>query len=248
MGLSKIMFAVRAKPGLTRAEALDHLANRHAPLVAASVTVRARMRTYIQNRAVDAPGVPDQTSDRDWIVEGWRDMTVAIPEPPVAADAIALREDEARFPDRATLLALAVDQQDMAIEPSGNRGAIKLFTYFRRAPDAGDDWAGAWEAAAQKLAAAPAFAQRCRRIERNVARAGEGQSKRADAGPSAPVVPDYDGVDVWRFAAIADIEALFADPEARMAITDYERFLDPASRFRFVAEEHVIFDDAGVTH
>ena len=50
--LAKLMFAVRAKPGLTRAEALTHLRDRHAPLVAASTTNRQRLRTYIQNHAL----------------------------------------------------------------------------------------------------------------------------------------------------------------------------------------------------
>ena len=56
--LVKLMAAVCAKPSLTREQALAHLRERHAPLVAASTTMRQRLKTYIQNHAIDAPCVP----------------------------------------------------------------------------------------------------------------------------------------------------------------------------------------------
>ena len=99
MNLQKLFMLLRAKPGLTRAQALKYLKEHHGPIVLASATLRMRVKKYVQHHVIDAPSIPQLRSDRDWIVESWVDPNVLLPEPPTAADAILVREDEQKFPD-----------------------------------------------------------------------------------------------------------------------------------------------------
>jgi hypothetical protein len=249
--LAKIMFAVRAKPGLTRGEALSHLRDRHAPLVAASATNRQRLLTYVQNRALEFGDIPALTADRDWIIESWRDLDVELAEPPVAADAILLREDEARFPDRATLLTLQVEE----IPVWQRRGAddplaaqVKLFTYFRYGREPGTaSFREAWAREAERLSSVPDFRRHVASFVRNLAVPGKGPPSNLAATPSASAAPPFDGVDIWRFDTVEAVAALFNLGRFKDVLKIYEASMfSPGSHFRFLASEHLIFDDAGI--
>ncbi len=245
----KLMFAVRAKPGLTREEALEHLAQRHAPLVKGSVTLRKRLKTYIQNHAISAPSVPKLTLARDWIVESWRDPSVVLPEPPEAPDAIEVREDEGRFPDRATLLALNTEEAPVwHADPNAPFASApyKIFTYFKRNPEiAPEAFDRAWSEAADALSAISPFREKATSFIRNRPVPGEGGPKTASGGPSAPVVPQYDAVDIWRFPTREALEALVSEGGFRSAMDGYEkRLAEPGSLFRFASVESIVFDDA----
>ncbi len=250
-GLSKLMFAVRAKPGLTREQALAHLRERHAPLVAASTTNRQRLKTYIQNHAMDAAGVPGLTRDRDWIIESWRAPDVVLPEPPVAPDAIALREDEARFPDRATLLTLQVVEEPVWIaDPTAPFAAapVKLFTYGQR--KAGADkatFALLWTEAAERLAAHPAFRRCAASFIRNRPVPGMGAPVTVTAAPSAALEPPYDAVDIWRFPDAMTMVRLFEDAAFAEAVRLYEaQLFAGGSLFRLATVENRVFDDGRI--
>jgi hypothetical protein len=248
----KIMFAARAKPGLTRAQALHHLRHNHAAVVSASHTHRTRSKTYIQNHALDGlQTVPAITLDRDWIIENWRDERVVLPEPPVAPDAILVREDEARFPDRATLLTLQVEEEPVwQAEPDAPFASapVKVFTYFRRPASVSEaDFQAARRKAAERLAALPAFRREARSFIHNRAVPGQGAPVHATASPSAEKVPPYQGVDIIRFPDLAAVTRLFEDPDFRQALADYEAaVMSPDGLFRLVTEENLVFDDAKV--
>lgn len=243
------MFAARAKPGLTRAQALDHLRERHGPLVAASFTNRQRLKTYIQNHAIEVEDIPALTSERDWIIESWRDMAVQLPEPPVAPDAITLREDEARFPDRATLLTLQVVEEPVwQVAPSTPfaTAPIKVFSYAR-CPGLAEatHFDTLWASHAEELAGHPAFRKHVASFVRNRPVPGAGATLNVTAAPSAATTPPYDAVDIWRFRDTNAVTALFADQNFRRALSEYERGLfDPASLFRLVTREIKVFDNA----
>lgn len=249
MAIAKLMFAARAKPGLTRAQALQHLRERHGPLVAASTTNRQRLKTYIQNHAIEIEGVPALTAEHDWIIESWRDMSVTLPEPPVAPDAITLREDEARFPDRATLLTLQVVEEPVWQAEPGTSFAtapIKVFSYMRY-PGLADapEFDLRWANRAEKLATHPAFRKHVASFVRNRPVPGAGAPVNVTAAPSAATSPPYDAVDIWRFRDADAVTALFADQDFGRALAEYERHLiDATSLFRLVTREIKVFDDA----
>jgi hypothetical protein len=247
----KLMYAARAKAGLTRSQALEHLRSRHAPLVAASATLRQRMKTYIQNHALDVQGIPALTQDRDWIIESWRDPLVVLPEPPVAPDAVTVREDEARFPDRESLLTLQVEEFPVwQADPSApfSTAPIKVFTYFKRpAGMTSEAFFDLWGEAAAALGRQPAFRAHALSYVRNRAVPGQGSPASPTASPSAAKVPPYDAVDIWRFADAASVLRLFEDTGFRIALAEFEKKVSaPGSLFRLVTEENRVFDDAKI--
>jgi len=247
----KLMYAAHAKPGLTRKQALEHLRTRHAPLVAASATLRRRMKTYIQNHALDMTGIPGLTRERDWIIESWRDPSVVLPEPPVAPDAVLVREDEARFPERETLLTLQVEEFPVwQAEPALPFSAIpiKVFTYFKRPggipPETFFDL---WGVEAAALSRQPAFRSNAANYIRNRTVPGQGAPVNPTASPSAAKIPPYDAVEIWRFADTASVVRLFEDAGFREALAKFEAKVSaPGSLFRLVTEENCVFDDAGI--
>jgi hypothetical protein len=249
--MDKLAFAARAKPGLTRSQALAHLRDRHAGLVAASGTLRRRLKTYIQNHALDAPEIPRVTAERDWIIESWRDPRVILPEPPTAPDAIAVRADEGNFPDRASLLTLKLEQTTLWAAQPGEAFAlspIKVFTYLKRRPDLSPaQFDAARRQRGLQLAATPAFQALVRRYDQNRAIPGDGPPPTIEHSPSAARTPPYDGIDVFRCRAAADVAALFADAVFLAALDQFEEAVaDRPSLFRLVTRENIVFDDAGV--
>ena len=245
----KLMFAVRAKPGLTRAQALHHLRHNHAPLVKAAHTNRKQQRTYIQNHAVEAPEAVGATLDRDWIIESWRDETVIRTEPPVAPDAITVREDEGRFPDQPTLLTLQVVEhavwQAAPDEPFA-AAPVKVFTYYRRPMGMSiDEFEALVGPLSDALAACPAFRREARSYVNNSSQPGKGPPAVPTPTPFADKIPPYDAVAVYRFKDIDAVRRLFEDKQFRAELSNFEkRIADPEALFRLVTEENVVFDDA----
>jgi hypothetical protein len=247
----KLLFAVRAKPGLTRAQVLHHLRHNHAPLVKAAVTNRRQQRTYIQNHALEAPAAVNATLDRDWIIESWRDETVIRTEPPVAPDAIIVREDEGRFPDQSTLLTLQVEEQPVWYATDNETFAeapVKVFTYYRRAPGmSADDFEKSVVPLSEILASNEAFRREVRSYIRNRSQPGAGPPPIPTPTPFAAKNPPYDAVDVYRFRDLEAVRRLFEDSEFRAALSAFEAGLfDPEAIFRLVTEENLVFDDAMV--
>jgi hypothetical protein len=247
----KIMFAARAKPGLTRAQALRHLRYKHAPLVFACHTNRQRQKTYIQNHALEAPATVGATLDRDWVIEQWRDETFILTEPPVAQDAILVREDTGRFPDRATLLTVqvkersvwqAVDDEPFAAAP------IKLFNFYCRPHSMSrEDFDPIIDHQSKALSTHPAFRREIRSYISNRTQPGEGPPVTVDAHPSADKTPPCDAVDVWRFRDAEAARRLFEDNDFRQALGEFEKQVSERdSSFRLLTEENMLFDDAKV--
>lgn len=251
MAVIKILFAARAKPGLTRAQALHHLRYHHAPLVFACQTNRQKQKTYIQNHALDAPAAVGATLDRDWVIEQWRDETFILPEPPVAPDAILVREDTGRFPDRATLLTVQVEEravwQAVAGEPFA-AAPIKVFTFYRRPRGMSrEDFDSIIGPRSKALSTHPVFRREVRSYISNRTQPGEGPPVTVDAHPSADKTPPCDAVNVWRFRDPEAVRRLFEDNNFRQALGEFEKQVSERdSSFRLMTQENMLFDDAKV--
>lgn len=247
--VAKLMFAAHAREGMNRHEATAYLRDHHGPLVAETPTNRRRLKTYIQNYAIDTQGVAGATLRYDWIIESWRDLTVVLPEPPTAPDAMRLRDDEARFPDRSTVLTLQVVEEPVwpDVPVPFDDAPIKVFTYARRRPDlSASAFAALWPQRAALLAGQSAFQRHARSFVRNRPVPGAGANADPTHAPSAAVEPPYDGVDIWRFASVDDAVAMFGDGCEKLISAYCEELFDPESVFRLVTSEKVVFDDAGV--
>jgi hypothetical protein len=231
--LQKYVMAVRAKPGLTRARALEHLREKHAPLVRGSHTMRQRLKRYVQNHALDEPAVPDATKDRDWVIEGWIDPRVELPEPPVAPDAVLVREDEARFPDRDTLVRLLVKPLPLLDRDSGSAN-IKVFHFYRYA--AGDqERVGRLDNGANGLngEVAERLAQYARRFERDLV-----------VKSIFSALPEYHCVDISWFDSTDAVSAYFADAALQRLLSQIPgSAIDAVSQIRLVTRENPVFSD-----
>lgn len=246
----KIIFAAKAKPGLTRAQGLHHLRHNHAPLVFGSATNRESHKTYIQNHALEAPAAVEATFDRDWIVESWRDETVIELEPPVAPEAIRVREDTKNFADRDSVLTVKVEEQPVwqatADEPFA-AAPIKVITYYRRPQGMSlQDFDTIVGPRSQELAMHPTFRREVRSYIRNRTQPRP-PIKALDLNRTLDTAPPYDAVDIWRFPDAEAVRRLFEDKDFRAALGEFEKEVaDPDSLFRLMTVENVVFDDAKV--
>lgn len=230
--LQKYVMAVKAKPGLTRAQALKHLRENHAVLVRSSHTMRQRLKRYCQNHGLDEPLVPNATKDRDWVIEGIIDSSVELPEPPVAPDAVLVREDEARFPDRDTLVRLLVKPQ-LLFERNGSHSTIKVFHFYRYA--AGDEERTARLARADALPGEiiEVMSQYARRFERDLV-----------VKSVFKAIPEFHCVDILWFGSTADVAAYFADLAVRDLLPRIPgSAVDSKTEIRLVTLENLVFSD-----
>lgn len=246
----KIIFAAKAKPGLTRAQALHHLRHNHAPLVFGSPTNRQSHRTYIQNHALEAPAAVEATFDRDWIVESWRDETVIELEPPVAPEAILVREDTKNFADRETVLTVQVAEQPVwqaASDEPFATAPIKVFTYYRRPQGMSlQDFDTIIGPRSQGLSMHPTFRREVRSYIRNRTKPRP-PIVALDGDRTPETAPPYDVVDIWRFRDAEAVRRLFEDSDFRAALGEFEKDVaECASLFRLMTAENLVFDDAKV--
>lgn len=220
--LQKLLMLLRAKPGLTRAQALEHLKERHGPLVRASTTLRRRVKRYLQHHVIDAPSVGQLTCERDWIVESWVDPEVVLPEPPTAADAILVREDEQRFPDHASLVVLEVEPRHRF----GSEGIfcpLQLFLFVN-----GDHFRDVGLSREARVRLQPHVLW----YERNVVVRSLTRTQ-----------PKYGTLDVVGFVDEARVRDFFADGELQLALSEGGgAFVQQWATSRLLARTHVVFD------
>lgn len=99
----KLMFLMKRRPGLTRAEFRDYYENRHAPFMQSVV---GRPAEYRRNYVVD-PAEGDCDAITEILYETEADLAAA--QAAMAANAERIREDEERFVDRASVRSFVVD-------------------------------------------------------------------------------------------------------------------------------------------
>jgi len=221
MNLQKLFMLLRAKPGLTRAQALKYLKEHHGPIVLASATLRMRVKKYVQHHVIDAPSIPQLSSDRDWIVESWVDPNVLLPEPPTAADAILVREDEQKFPDHASLVVLKVEPQH--VFGADTTPGLQLFL-FAKGMAVGDR----------------GFSQEAQaRLERHAT----GYERNTVVRSLSQAQPEYDSVEVLGFKDEAAVKGFFADGELQMELADLGVLSSPQHyESRLLTQAHIVFD------
>lgn len=140
----KFIIAFERRPGLTRQEAQDYLAEKHGPLVSSVPEFCRHCQGYVQNFAFDA-GLPSEGFDVDGAAELWFDnveiFIAAYAEPRYLE---LVRPDEPRFanPDR---MVAAFTTETTLIEKS-DHGAVKLFRFLAATPGISDaDFTDRWQ-------------------------------------------------------------------------------------------------------
>ena len=104
----KTIALIRRKPGISREEFIRHYEEVHAPLAMACLP---GLKGYVRNFVVTAPGGAEP--DFDVVREFWFEDMAALQAVHafLRTDAArALREDEARFIDSASIRACAVEE------------------------------------------------------------------------------------------------------------------------------------------
>ena len=137
----KLMIVGRRRAGTTLAQHHDHILNVHGAMVAQYIALDPQHapRRYAQNRVVDGsfrkagPANDPFALNRDFVTQIWFDNPAqamnSVQQPFYLAN---LRPDEDRFVDQASVVKLAVHEQQIAA-PLQVGGNIKLFSFFSKA-------------------------------------------------------------------------------------------------------------------
>jgi EthD domain len=234
----KLVIVGRRRAGTTLAQHHDHILNVHGALVAKYIAADPAHapKRYTQNRVLDgtfrkggAAGDPFALN-RDFVTEIWFD------DPAQALNSVQqpfylthLRPDEDRFVDQASVVKLAVREQQVATPLRGG-GSIKLFSFFSKAPAvASAQFLKTWRERSSALADSVNGSLRFGHVQNEVLNR---------PGEAAPV----DAIDEFWLADLATAAALAAALQTAMvapllaagAIAD-------ESHFTLMAEEAVLF-------
>ena len=234
----KLMIAGRRRAGTTLAQHCHHILNVHGAMVTkyiAADPVHAPRR-YAQNRVVDGsfrrsgPANDPFALNRDFVTQIWFD------NPAQAMNSLQqpfylehLQPDEDRFVDQASVVKLAVREQQVSMPPNAG-GNIKLFSFLTKAASIDSPtFFQAWRASSKALAGSVNSSLRYGHVQNEVLdRPGE----------AAPV----DAIDEFWLAdrdaaaalAVALQSAMVAPLLAAGAIADETHFI-------LMAEEAVLF-------
>ncbi len=136
----KLMIVGRRRAGTTLAQHHHHILNVHGAMVAKYIAADPRHapKRYAQNRVVDGsfrkggPANDPFALNRDFVTQIWFD------DPAQAMNSVQqpfyltqLRPDEDRFVDQASVVKLAVREQQVSV-PTNGGGSIKLFSFFSK--------------------------------------------------------------------------------------------------------------------
>ena len=137
----KLMIVGRRRAGTTLAQHRHHILNVHGAMVTQYIAQDPQHapRRYAQNRVVDGsfrrggPANDPFALNRDFVTQIWFD------DPAQAMNSLQqpfyleqLQPDEDRFVDQASVVKLAVREQQASMPPNGG-GNIKLFSFLTRA-------------------------------------------------------------------------------------------------------------------
>ena len=137
----KLVIVGRRRAGTTLAQHHNHILNVHGTMVVNYIAQDPQHapKRYAQNRVLDgsfrkAGPVNDPFAlNRDFVTQIWFDNPAEAMQSlqqPFYLDQ--LRPDEDRFVDQASVVKLAVREQQVSLLPGG--GNIKLFSFFSKAP------------------------------------------------------------------------------------------------------------------
>jgi len=193
------------------------------------VTQLAGIRRYVQSPALPSmyrKGEPVY----DGIAEVWFDDTAAMHALRGTPAAAAVREDEARFIDHATM-GMIITEEHVAKDGPVPPGAVKSVGFVRRKPGMSvEAFQRHWRQIHGPLGVAVPL------LRRYV------QSHTRLAGYERGRVPTWDGVASLWFDSLGDLRAAVASPEFARAKADDPSFLAPGSVASIVTTEHVIVD------
>lgn len=136
----KLMIVGRRRAGTTLAQHRRHILNVHGAMVAKYIAVDPvhAPKRYAQNRVLDGsfrqggPAGDPFALNRDFVTEIWfTDPTEAMNSVQQPFYLEQLRPDEDRFVDQASVVKLAVREQQV-LKPLNSGGTIKLFSFFSK--------------------------------------------------------------------------------------------------------------------
>ncbi len=218
-----VVTLIRRAAGMDVAAFQEYWRTRHPDVV----TRLPGIRRYVQSHvlpSVYARGEPAY----DGLAEVWADDTEALRAMTGSPAYAAVREDEARFIDRASMVVLVTDEHvaaDGAVAPD----AVKAVEIFTRRPGLDvDAFQRHWREVHAPLAAAiPGVRRAVARLPRAAAYA-------------AGRTPAYDGVALMWLDSMDALRAAGASPAYRAMVADRERFLAAGAPPFLLTREHVI--------
>jgi uncharacterized protein (TIGR02118 family) len=218
-----VVTLIKRKGGMDVAAFQDYWRTRHPEVVTALPGVRRYVQSHVLPAAYQRGEPPF-----DGLAEVWADGTDALRAMTASPAYAAVREDEARFIERASMVVL-VTEEHVAGDGAVAAGAVKAVELFTRRPGlAVDAFQRHWREVHAPLAAAiPGVARAVARP----ARAGAYAAGRA---------PAYDGVALMWLDSLDALRAAAATPEYRALVADRERFLAPGPPPFLLTREHVI--------
>jgi uncharacterized protein (TIGR02118 family) len=219
----KALSYFKRKPGMPVDDFQGYWRERHP----AVVTRLPGVRRYVQSHTL-AQAYGKGEPAWDGIAEVWFDDTAAMRRLAGSAEYEAVRADEARFIDQATM-DLLVTEERVIVDRPAPAGAVKMAMFLRRRPDLEvDAFQRYWAEAHGPVAAA--VPQVRRYVQSHVRRAAYERGR----------APAFDGVALLWFDDTAALRASGATAEAARAAADLPNFLaaDPPSLI--LTREHVI--------
>jgi uncharacterized protein (TIGR02118 family) len=223
MTMVKALSYFRRKPGMAVEDFQAYWRQRHPEVV----TKLAGVRRYVQSHTLPqayARGAPAY----DGIAEVWFDDTEAMRRLGGSPEYEAVRADEARFIDHATM-GLLITEEHVIVDGAPAAGAVKMVMFLRRRPDLE---VGAfqhyWRAIHGPLAAA--VPQVRRYVQSHVRRSAYERGR----------VPGFDGVALLWFDDTAGLRASGGTAEAARAAADLPNFLAAGAAPVILTREHVI--------
>ena len=194
-----------------------------------AVTQLAGIRRYVQSHVLPSvyrKGEPVY----DGIAEVWFDDTAAMHALRGTPVAAAVRDDEARFIDHATM-GMIITAEHVLTDGPARPGAVKNVGFVRRQPGMSvEAFHRHWREIHGPLGVAVP------RLRRYV------QSHTRLAGYERGRVPTWDGVASLWFDSVSDLRTAAASPEFARAKADDPSFLAPGPVASIVTAEHVIVD------
>lgn len=219
----KALSYFKRKPGMPVEEFQAYWRQRHPDVV----TKLAGVRRYVQSHTLAqayAKGEPVY----DGIAEVWFDDTDAMRRLAGSPEYGAVRADETRFIDHATM-GLLITEEHVIVGGAPSAGAVKMAMFLRRRPDLE---VGAfqhyWREVHGPIAAA--VPQVRRYVQSHVRRSAYERGR----------VPAFDGVALLWFDDTAGLRASGTTPEAARAAADLPNFLGPGASPVILTREHVI--------
>jgi len=219
----KALSYFKRKPGMPVEDFQAYWRQRHPDVV----TKLAGVRRYVQSHTLPqayAKGEPAY----DGIAEVWFDDTDAMRRLAGSPEYEAVRADEARFIDHATM-GLLITEEHVIVDGDPPGGAVKMAMFLRRRPDLEvDAFQRYWRDVHGPIAAT--VPQVKRYVQSHVRRSAYKRGR----------PPHFDGVAILWFDDTGSLRASGDTAEAAKAAADLPNFLAAGAAPVILTREHVI--------